>query len=255
MMGGDLTVQSQPGQGSNFMFDILVEPAQPERVAAKQITRQVIGLVPDQPEYRILVVDDREENRILIRTLLEEVGFSVHEAVDGQEAIEAHVRWRPHLIFMDMRMPVLDGYEATQRIKATLQGQATVIVALTASALEENRTVSFSVGCDDFVRKPFHDADIFDILAKHLHVRYLYADQDAKQEEAAPAEAALLQMAAVLPSEWLAQLQDAATRARGDLVLALAAQIEDEHAAIAAALSHYVDEFQFDRIITHLKRL
>ena len=176
MMGGDLTVQSQPGQGSNFMFDIQVELAEEGQVAAKQRSRQVIGLVPDQPEYRILVVDDREENRILVRKLLESVGFSVQEAADGQEAIDVHARWHPQLIFMDMRMPVMDGYEATQRIKATLQGQATVIVALTASVLEENRNVSLSAGCDDFVRKPFRDSDIFDVLEQYLQVRYIYAD-------------------------------------------------------------------------------
>jgi two-component system sensor histidine kinase/response regulator len=258
MMGGDLTVQSQPDQGSNFTFDIQVEHAQEEHTVMKQPARQVIGLMPDQPEYRILVVDDREENRILIRKLLEEVGFSVHEAADGQEAIKVHARWRPHLIFMDMRMPVMDGYEATQRIKATLQGQATVIVALTASALEENRTVSFSVGCDDFVRKPFHDADIFDALARHLNVRYIYADQDQaiKQHDATPPSGAQLtpQMLTTLPAEWLAQLRDVATRARGDLVLDLVAQIEAEHAPVATALVQLVDEFQFDRIIALLKR-
>ena len=256
MMGGDLTIQSQPGQGSNFMFDIQVEHAQEEPAAVKQLARQVIGLMPGQPEYRILVVDDREENRILVRKLLEEVGFAVHEAVDGQEAVDVHARWRPHLIFMDMRMPVMDGYEATQQIKATLPGQATVIVALTASALEENRSVSFAAGCDDFVRKPFHDADIFDVLAKHLNVRYLYADQDqtAEQRESVPATEKLTPaMLTRLPAEWLVQLEDAATRARGDLVLNLVAQIKDEHAAVATALAQFVDEFQFDRIVAFLK--
>lgn len=255
MMGGDLTVQSQPGQGSNFMFDIQAEPGEEERVAAKQHPRQVAGLLPGQPEYRILVVDDREENRILMRKLLEEVGFAVQEAANGQEAIEVHTHWHPHLIFMDMRMPVMDGYEATRRIKATLQGQATAIVALTASALEENRTVSLSVGCDDFVRKPFHDADIYDTLVRHLNVRYIYADQDqtAKQRETASSEEALTpQMLAALPAAWLAQLRDAAARARGDLVLELAAHIEAEHAPVATALTQFVDEFQFDRIIALL---
>ncbi len=257
MMGGDLTVQSQPGQGSNFMFDIQVEPGAEEQVSAKQRPRQVSSLMPGQPEYRILVVDDREENRILIHRLLEEVGFAVQEASDGQEAVEVHEHWRPHLIFMDMRMPVMDGYEATQRIKATLPGQATVIVALTASALEDSRTLSLSVGCDDFVRKPFREADIFDALARHLNVHYIYADQDqaAKQRETASARVELTShMLAALPAEWLAQLRDAATRARGDLVLKLVTHIEAEHAPVAATLAQMVDEFQFDRIIALLAR-
>ena len=258
MMGGELTVQSQLGQGSNFMFDIQYEPAEETQVAAKKLVRQVIGLEPGQPEYRILVVDDREENRILMRKLLEEVGFSVEEAEDGQEAVDVHARWHPHLTFMDMRMPVMDGYEATQRIKATLQGQATVVVALTASVLEMDRAVSISAGCDDFVCKPFRDADIFATLEKYLSVRYVYADRDlvAEKRDAASSEKPLTsETLSALPAEWLAQLRDATTRARGDLVLDLVAHIEEEYPAVARGLAQLVDEYQFDAIMALLTNL
>lgn len=154
-MGGQITVSSRLGEGSIFQVDIPVEVLS-SPVPLRQISdRYIIGLAPDQPEYRLLVVEDRWESRHLLVKILEAVGFQVREAENGAEAIAIWNDWEPHLIWMDMRMPVMDGYEATRQIKSHLKGQATVIIALTASALEEERTIILSAGCDDFVRKPF----------------------------------------------------------------------------------------------------
>jgi len=126
------------------------------------------------------VVDDSYCHRQLLNELLQPLGFQIKAVSNGEEAIcaIAQIRrtrrinlwsqWQPHLIWMDMPMPVMNGYEATQRIKVTTQGQATAIIALTVSVLE--------AGCDDFVRKPFREEEIFDIMKKHLGVRYLYGD-------------------------------------------------------------------------------
>jgi CheY-like chemotaxis protein len=110
----------------------------------------------------------------LLVNILSPLGFEVQEAADGEQAIAVWLRWQPHLIWMDMRMPVMDGYEATRRIKATPQGQQTVIIALTASALEEDRAVILAEGCDDYIRKPFREKDLFEALTKHLGVRFAY---------------------------------------------------------------------------------
>ena len=88
----------------------------------------------------------RWENRHLLLKLLHSFGFELKEASNGVEAIEVWENWHPHLIWMDMRMPVMNGYEATQQIKATTKGQATAIIALTASSLEEERAVILSSG-------------------------------------------------------------------------------------------------------------
>ena len=154
-------------------------------VPVRQPRQRVIRLEPGQPSYRILIVEDRLENRRLLVKLLEPIGFEVREAVNGQEGVEIWEAWDPHLVWMDMRMPVMDGYEATKRIKSTTKGQATVVVALTASVFEEQRTVVLSAGCDDFVGKPFRDKDIFDVLHRHLGVRFLYAGQDQEPGPAA----------------------------------------------------------------------
>ena len=156
----------------------------------RQPRQRVIGLEPGQPSYRILIVEDRLENRRLLVKLLEPIGFEVREAVNGQEGVEIWEAWDPHLVWMDMRMPVMDGYEATKRIKSTTKGQATVVVALTASVFEEQRTVVLSAGCDDFVRKPFRDKDIFDVLHRHLGVRFLYAVRTRRRNPTARQHAA-----------------------------------------------------------------
>jgi signal transduction histidine kinase/CheY-like chemotaxis protein len=174
LMGGEITVSSSLGRGTIFKFDIHLGVADATAIKSKPPTRRVIALQPNQPSYRLLIVDDRWDNRQLLIKLLNPLGFEIKEATNGIEAIELWSNWEPHLIFMDMRMPVMDGYEATKRIKATTQGQATAIVALSASNFGEARAVVFSVGCDDFIHKPFREADIFDALHKHIGVRYVY---------------------------------------------------------------------------------
>jgi CheY-like chemotaxis protein len=116
------------------------------------------------------VIEDNQANRQLLVQLLESVGFQVQEAENGQEGIIIWETWQPHLIWMDMRMPVMDGYEATKYIKSTTKGSATAVIALTASVLEEEKAIILSAGCDDFVRKPFNEQTIFDVLSKHLGV-------------------------------------------------------------------------------------
>jgi PAS domain S-box-containing protein len=251
MMGGKLTVSSQVGQGTTFRFDIQVELVEPTDVESEQPARRVVGLEPGQSDYRILVVDDRVENRLLVRHILEPVGFTVREAANGKEALELHERWQPHLIWMDMRMPVMDGYEATQRIKGTVQGQATVIIALTAGAMGGDQSLILSAGCDDYVRKPFHESDLFDKLAQHLGARYIYQDEDrpADEEDDQGQEVLTREALALLPANWIAELHDAAIRARGDLILDLVTQIEQDHSSLAKSLTKLVDEFRFDRII------
>jgi CheY-like chemotaxis protein len=256
MMGGDLTFSSELGVGSLFKFDVQVELADAADVPTARPARRVVGLEPGQRAadggpYRLLVVEDREANRKLLVKLLAPLGFELREAANGQAGIEIWRRWKPHLIWMDMRMPVMDGYEAAQRIKATTQGQATVIVALTASAFESDRAMILSGGCDDYVRKPFREEEIFDTLTKHLGVRFLYEEE--AEPVGAPAEAArgALTPAALadLPVDWVASLHQAATQLDADLILDLLDQIRDQHAPLADALGGLVHDFRFDTIL------
>ena len=178
-MGGELAVESDLGQGSRFIIRLPFQLAEADSATPDAIPAPaVIGLQADQPEWRVLVVDDNRENRLLLTNLLTQVGFTVQEADNGATAVAAFQAWRPDFIWMDMRMPVLDGYAATEQIRALPGGDAVKIVAATASVLAEEQDDIRAAGCDDTVRKPFHDYEIFEAMARHLGVEYRYEEAE-----------------------------------------------------------------------------
>ena len=255
LLGGDLTIQSGPGQGAVFAFDIRLCAADLSDISCQQQTQQVIGLTPNQPEYRILIVEDKWENRQLLVKILEPLGLAIREAANGQEGVELWKTWEPHLIWMDMRMPVMDGYEATRQIKSHLRGQATVIIALTASAFEEARSVILAAGCDDFVRKPFREKVIFEKMAQHLGMQYVYANKSQLSAVSRQPPAALggvelrTESLTVMSDEWIADLRQAAIQVDADLIAQLIEQIPSAHTGLAQTLAELAGNFCFDEII------
>ncbi len=251
LMGGEMSVSSAVGKGTNFKFDIQVFEVEAADIESKKPTRNVIALEPNQHPYRILIVDDKPLNRQLLMKLLNPLDFELKEATNGQEAIEIWDSWEPHLIWMDMRMPVMDGYEATQYIKGTIKGQATAVIALTASVLEEERAVILSAGCDAFMRKPFREADIFDAMHKHIGVRYIYED---------PGQANLLaikerdrEMTAAdfvkLPESLVADLRLAILTVDMDLIESTIDQIRLKDTVTAGAIANCIENFEYDKVL------
>jgi len=261
LMGGDLTACSGLEGGCLFKFEVQVGLADVAEVGSARPTRRVLGLQPSQPVYRLLVAEDDDTNRRLLVRLLRPLGFEVQEVVNGQEAIEVWQCWEPHLIWMDMRMPVIDGYEAIRRIKGTTKGQTTVIVALTASAFEEDRERVLSQGCDDFVRKPFREDEIYDVLARRLGVRFVYEEiqERGRDEEKRQVTSEILARGlspedmAGLPATWVSDMQEATIRADLSLILTLVDQIREENPALADALADLVHEFQYQKILMLLE--
>lgn len=251
LMGGEIQVDSVPGEGSTFSFDIPIETLQAEDVVPLRKFRSVIGVASGQPRCRILVVEDRWESRMLLVKLLEPVGFEVVEAANGQEAIARYQAGAPHLIFMDMQMPVLDGYETTRRIKASPRGRDTVIIAVTASAFEHERARILASGCDDFICKPFSAPVIFDKLTEYLGIRFIYED-DPSPEMSLSACSTPLNPADLeaLPDAWVSRLHQVAMTAQADETMALIRQVAGEHPAIAQALGALVETFRFDVIVS-----
>jgi signal transduction histidine kinase/AmiR/NasT family two-component response regulator len=251
LMGGEISVKSQVGTGSIFSFVIHVELVSPEPIEREHPFRRVIGLVTGQPQYRLLVADDSRDNRILLQQILENAGFQVQTAESGQSAVEIYRRWHPHLIWMDIRMSGVDGYQATRLIKES-QGPATKVIAVTASAFEEERAKVLEAGCDDFLRKPFSEADIYGLLAKHLNVQYVY--EDLKPSVAAESVGVTPADLAGLPDGWIVKLRGAATRGRSQELLALIEQIEVGHQPLADTLRAMVGNFEFKRIVDMTER-
>jgi CheY-like chemotaxis protein len=207
LMGGDLRLESEVGRGANTHFEIPVRIADGEPVPEVSRPRAVVSA--DRTDYRILVADDGWVMRHLIRRLLEPLGFEVREASDGGEAVAIWKQWHPHLIWMDLRMPVMDGFEATRRIKAEPGGISTVIVAVTASTFENPRAAAREAGCDGFLPKPFDEAALFDFLHEHLGVRFVYAEADIAKVTGTVGLAAVAAVLVSLPVPLRAKLRNA----------------------------------------------
>nr|WP_246841495.1 hybrid sensor histidine kinase/response regulator [Chroococcidiopsis sp. TS-821] len=250
LMEGTITLSSELGKGTIFQFDIPVELA--EATSQETETQRVVGLEPGQPKYRILVVDDHLAMRRILKQTLTNVGFEVREAENGQEAIALWNLWEPHFILMDMRMPVVSGYEATQYIKSQPKGQSTIIVAFTASAFEQEQATVLATGCDDFIRKPFREEVIWEKLKQHLGVRYIYENPHAIRETlqgTTPGYALNADNLNVMPTEWIAQLHEAAAKLDAETIAQLITEIPTDYAFLAQALQQKVNNFDFDQII------
>ena len=255
LMGGDISVVSQPSQGSTFRFDIQVKQVDDVRLAI-QTSRHVIGLAPGQPRYRILIFEDRRENSLLLLNLLKPLGFEVQLSENGQEGIALWKSWKPHLILMDIQMPVMDGLEVTKYIRANSIGQKTIIIALTASAFEGRRINCLAAGCDDFLSKPFQKYVLLEKIAQHLGVRYLYEKSQVlplsslavSENPQAKIENLKLQIAQ-MPAEWVAQLNHFACAADTEQILLLLEKIPQESSYLVQAIANLLDNFDFEQII------
>ncbi len=251
LMEGTISADSRAGKGSTFSFKIPVEQTSDKGLGTEQTHERVVALAPDQPEYRILIVEDRLENRMLLRKLLELAGFTVLEAVNGKEGVEAFRKERPDFIWMDIQMPVMNGYEAVKHIKQLPGGKDTPVIAITASALEEQRDMILSAGCDGFVSKPFKADIIFKTMKDQLGLHYLYErldDIDLTSDKETTADALSPENIIRIPAELLRSLMTAAVALDSKECLELIEQVRPENASGAAAMQQLVDNFQFEEL-------
>ncbi|MDJ1181092.1 response regulator [Roseofilum sp. BLCC_M91] len=257
LMQGTITLESQVGYGSKFQFTIEVFRVSSDRVLPTHSSHRVVGLAPEQPVYRILIVDDQWENRQLLLQFLEPIGFEVKLAENGHEAIALWETWKPHLIWMDIRMPVMNGDLVTEYIIANTPATepAPIIIALTASILEEELDRILSVGCHDCVLKPFTEDLIFEKIAEYLGVRYIYDHHSQELQEksltSSPSAFSLTSNSLkVMPHQWLQQLYQAADAIDDDRLLQLIDQIPDRYSTLAQSLTDLVKTFRCDQILS-----
>jgi CheY-like chemotaxis protein/anti-sigma regulatory factor (Ser/Thr protein kinase) len=246
LMGGSLSVESELHKGSTFRFSIPVELAEAP-VQEGMVHGPVIGLQPKQSEYRVLLVEDDEDNRRLLEEILKRVDFQVRAASDGEQAVEIFRVWHPHFIWMDMRMPVMDGYEATRRIRALPGGHEVKIVALTASAFREDRGKIIGAGCDDVLPKPLDQDQLFSTMKDLLGVRYRYAEL---VREAGAKTAGEVDISS-LPAPLLEALCQAAVTLDQEAAQQVVNQIRDIDSALSDELEQLVRGYRYDQILTH----
>lgn len=243
IMGGNLTAHSIHNQGTTLTFNIVVETVLQQKQLGSH--RQVIQLLPGQPHYRILVVEDNVDSRELLVTLLETVGFTVKAAENGEVAIALCQSWQPHLVWMDLRLPVLDGLSATRLIKQL--ETPPVVIALTANAFDEDRDLALQAGCDDFVHKPYREASIFEKMALHLEVQYQYQEKELLKSTIPTLN---VEQLAQMPHPWLVQLHQAANNLDQHMVELLLDELDETNQPLQEALRHLVHEFRYDEILT-----
>jgi CheY-like chemotaxis protein len=169
-MDSDIHLDSEPGRGSRFWFDLALpeSPQAPAEPAA--LAPQATGY--EGPRRRVLVVDDVAGNRKMLIDLLAPLGFELHVATDGREALQQAERVNPHLVLMDNVMPVMDGPEATRRLRATPGLEDVPIIAISAGAQPADRAASLAAGADAVLTKPVRLDDLLDSIGSLLKLRW-----------------------------------------------------------------------------------
>ncbi len=272
LLGDDLHVKSTLGKGSIFTFSIPVTPVVTDIPAFQPPARQVVGLAPFQPHYRILIADDNEDSRQLLVELLAPLGFDIRQVADGYEAVAVWKTWTPHLIWMDIRMPDLDGYAATQQIRqlAAREPNASspslhnpVIIAVTAGSFEEEQAAVNDAGCDDFLRKPYTDAEIFAMMHIHLGIEYVYAPLENQKNTARPVShvhhhdlhAIASDVGHSIPADLLEALEEATMTSDMTMMTLLIAQVRAYNVELADILDEWARNFEYLKILTWVQHL
>jgi PAS domain S-box-containing protein len=246
LMGGDIAVSSEPGVGSIFTFEIPIGRGDAAVALKKTPSRRVVAIQKGQEMAQVLIVDDNVENRDWLQKLLTSVGFSVRTAENGEAALRTWAEWEPQLILMDVHMPVMDGLEATRRIRTTPRLRQPKIVALTASAMNHDRQSAVESGADDFVAKPCREDELLETMRSLLSITYQYQDLDEDNRETG---ALTTEKLADLPRDLVEEIREATLAGNKKLLDKLTVQVQSAgHLESAQALQVLVDKYDYDTL-------
>ncbi|MCW5201461.1 AAA family ATPase [Desulfobulbus sp. US4] len=256
LMGGDIEVSSTPDIGSIFRFKVAIEESEHAEVKRSSRSPRSRGIAPGQKKNRLLIIDDVVENRKILVELLTGIGFRVKEASNGAQGIEICQSWQPDLIWMDIRMPVMDGYEATREIRKKTAGKDVIIIALTAQKFGNEREKALKAGCNDFISKPYREEELLGTLKKHLGVQFIYQDEDNKNIDSEKKNAGSLDPESIdeLPEAVRNTLLEATVNLDQESFFSVLEKLPPLHKKTAAALRTLVENYRFEEVENILGR-
>ena len=247
LMGGNIQLESVPGQGSRFRMEIKVQRAQESELKRAPKLEHVTALAEGQPECRILIVEDQQDNWMVLERLLVNAGFRVRVAQNGAQGVKEFREWRPQFIWMDVRMPVMDGVEATRQIRASEGGHEVKIAAVTASGYTSERSEILAAGMDDYIRKPYRSAEVFECIARHLGIHYDVSKPAAESDTGQLKELKAQDLSA-LTEELRKELQDALIMLNPAGISKAIERISLENPALGLILARYADRYAYTKI-------
>jgi PAS domain S-box-containing protein len=251
LMGGEITITSTPGVGSCFHVRLEAQVSEPIREAADLPHRHVTGLKPGTREIKVLIVDDHEENRLVLKEMLDPVGITTRFAENGQVAVDIARSWLPEVILMDLRMPHMNGFDASKEIKSDQHSKDIHVVAVTASILDVDQRRVVESGMTGYVRKPFKDYELFSMLQEKLGNIFIYQDQTPVEKEPVQLENRSLtpEAIAILPQDMVQRMRSATMNAQMDDLLTLIEIVAAQSPVIASSLRNLANGFQYDTLL------
>lgn len=256
LMGGDITVQSIKGRGTTFRFEVQAEVGDGTAIRARTEARRVLHLDTAHEGMRVLIADDTPENCRFLEQLLQPLGFQTRAVADGAQAVKVFTEWKPRLVLIDLRMPVLDGLGAVRQMRTLPHGRDAAIITVTASAFEENRRDVLEAGSDDFLGKPFREEELFEKISEHTGAIFCYEEDVGGTKAASGTESHPLTREEVehaLPADLRSRLRAAAVQADFDEMLAVLGEAGPDAANVAAELRSRVERFDYQSLLSVLE--
>lgn len=254
-LGGDIRVTSKENVGSHFYVDLIVKHADKPAIEKAISSRSALRLLDPAKPLKALIVDDQLENRLVMQELLAQVGVETKTAEDGAQAIKLATSWKPHIIFMDLRMPGMSGYEASMQILSTPATKHIPIVAVTASILGTEQNKVLESGMTGFIRKPYKSEELFAVIEEKLGPKFVYGETRKPQKAASARNQTLTaESLRVLPEELIAEMEKATINADLDQLTDLIQNAESYSTPLAEKLLEMANNYQYESLLTLFKR-
>jgi signal transduction histidine kinase/FixJ family two-component response regulator len=256
LMNSKIQVSSQPEKGSVFWFDLdLLETTKWSDTARLKSQGKIIGFHGDK--RKIMVVDDRWENRSVLVSLLEPIGFEIAEASNGREGLEKALQFYPNLIITDLVMPLMDGFEMLRQIRTLEQLSGVIAIASSASVFETDQYRSLTAGANEFLPKPIQAETLLEMLQMHLELSWIYGQKETKTTASIPEYTSLSQELEIPPGEILDRLYELVKKGDLDEILTVAHQLEalnSKYISFAEEIIQLAEGFQVKKLRQTLQK-